>query len=827
VSVVGLGPRDADRVYSADAMAGMKVVGGGEFARRLRDAADETDSGYVFFLGAGCSRSSGIPTAGELVADNWLPRLKRLVAPEAEGDRWLLDEFPDWNSEEPAASYGDVIERLFLTPDQRQREIEVLCDGKFPGFGYAVLAALMARSGGGFNVALTTNFDDLLADAMYLFTSARPLVIHHEALASFIRPTRSRPLLVKLHGDNRLAPLNTDAETLGIDQQLRRHVPGLLNDRGLIIVGYGGNDEGIAALLTSLPREALPLGIYWVSRREPGGALRAWLDERNAAWVQEADFDETMLLLHKTFEIAHPTEQRISSVFTRYRETYERLAETIVARPSGDDETVALKAAVKRADDAAQGSWWRIALEADRQRVADPEATERTFLAGIEEFPNSAELIGAYATYLTATRERWPEARQMFERAVAVDPGNLQVLGSFGVFLADSLWDLDAAEKTFERALAADPEHVANLTNYAAFFIENREDPARAEDLFERALAVEPGYLRALATYADFLATRDPDRAEALYMQAIAVAPTDAAVIARYAAFLAEHRHELDRAEAAYERAESVGPGNGRVLALYAAFLAEARSDVERAEELFERAISLDEGQSDAMVLYASFLDQKRGDKDRAEEMFERALGIDDQDATALRNYAAFLARRMDEQDRAEAMFDRAVAAPGGQRGVGDYAAFLTLMRKDYDRAREMLNQAVADFPGDAHIRANQAALLLGLGDREAGQAVADEALSLPGVAPPFRLGLAFDVYANGEPSRRGETLSQIGELLKRGVRSSGWDFSFHLAQAERQGDHDVAALRALADVVRGASGVESLGGYPEYRAIDPSFGAR
>ncbi len=45
-----------------------------EFVRRLKDQINQ-DSKLVFFLGAGCSISSGIPGAGDLVK-SWLPRLK-------------------------------------------------------------------------------------------------------------------------------------------------------------------------------------------------------------------------------------------------------------------------------------------------------------------------------------------------------------------------------------------------------------------------------------------------------------------------------------------------------------------------------------------------------------------------------------------------------------------------------------------------------------------------------------------------------------------------------------------------------------------------------
>ena len=150
--------------------------------------------------------------------DDWLPRLQDYEARDRKDlDAWVKEEFADYEDSRAALFYGPVMERLFLDPESQQHEIERLCSKCYPFFGYAVLAALMAWKGGCFSVALTTNFDDLIADALYLFTDSRPLVIQHESLAGFIRPTRTRPLVVKLHGDHRLAPKSTSKQTAELE----------------------------------------------------------------------------------------------------------------------------------------------------------------------------------------------------------------------------------------------------------------------------------------------------------------------------------------------------------------------------------------------------------------------------------------------------------------------------------------------------------------------------------------------------------------------------------------------------------------------------------
>jgi phosphomannomutase len=328
----------------------LRTVSADEFAKRLRRTTEERDKRFAFFVGAGCSISSDIPAASQLVKNQWLPQLFSLRAgPAEEFDTWVKRLFPDFNPNDAAASYGTVMKELFLQPEDRQREIERLCDGRFPGFGYGCLASLMTIDGGLFNVVLTTNFDDLLSDALYLFTDARPLVIQHDSLAPLIRTTRTRPLIVKLHGDNRLSPRNTAQETERLMDDIENKVRLLLHDRGLIFVGYGGNDAGIREMLEALPAEALPLGVYWVSGHEPAGQIRSWLDARQAIWVPSNDFDELMLLIKDAFMLGHPKRRRFDYVFENYAATYYSLSNQIATWPRNTEEQRVLGSAAKRA----------------------------------------------------------------------------------------------------------------------------------------------------------------------------------------------------------------------------------------------------------------------------------------------------------------------------------------------------------------------------------------------------------------------------------------------------------------------------------------------
>lgn len=476
-----------------------------EFSRRVKMMCEHPDSRFAFFLGSGCSVSSGIPAAASLVKSYWLPRLRDLRDPHRQDlDKWAQEEFPEYDPANPAASYGPVIEKLFLLPEERQREIERLCDGKFPGFGYAVLAQLMTLDSARFNVVLTTNFDSLLAEAIYLFTSVQPLVIPHESLGNYLRPTRTRPLIVKLHGDYHLGPLNTARTTAEVKSDVEKRVRAVIRDRGLIFLGYGGNDQGIAQLLSAFTEEALPLGIYWVSEEDPKGVLRSWLESRQAIWVEKGDFDECMLLLRNAFALSHPDSKRFEHVFAHYSATYQELA----ARIGGMDETTPGAASLKEAVAQTGQSfpdWWSVELEAERVKHTDPTKADAIYSKGLEQYPQSGPLLNSYANFLRDYRKDNVRAEDCYQKALAIDPDNVEILQQYAFFLARIRKDYDRAEELYNKALTVDPANARLVATYASFLAKMRREPKRAEECYRKALETANGDPYIQASYAGFL----------------------------------------------------------------------------------------------------------------------------------------------------------------------------------------------------------------------------------------------------------------------------------------------------------------------------------
>ncbi len=384
-------------------------------------------------------------------------------------DEWAKSEFAEYDSGNQGASYAAVMHKLFPLPANRQREIERLVTGRDPGFGYAVFAQLLANAefGSRCNLVLTTNFDDLIADALYLYTRKKPLVIVHESLAAFAESGIARPLVVKLHGDAMLSPMNLDDETAALAESLRQALERQLEQRrGIIFCGYSGNDVGVGRLFASLPDDVLHHGVYWVNKRIPEGALGEWLRRHPYAFhVPHVSWEELMVLTRDAFDLAHPTGDRFDGLLAAYREDFQSLSSALTAAPA---TSAILKEAVETAVEASTG-WWQVVLRANAVQERDPDAAQAILEEGATRFPRSVEMFGTYALFLENVRKDFDRAEEHYRRAMEADPNNAINLGNYATFLKNARKDFDRAEEHYRRALEADPNDAINLGNYAGF----------------------------------------------------------------------------------------------------------------------------------------------------------------------------------------------------------------------------------------------------------------------------------------------------------------------------------------------------------------------
>lgn len=610
----------------------MREITAETFARLLKYRLDHNHR-YAFFLGAGCSRSSGIMAAGELVK-HWVNEHYQLDGAPGTALTWAQKHFENYDDGNPAAHYGQAMDLFFPTPALRQIEIDRQVGDKNPGYGYAALAALLAHKDRGpqCNVVLTTNFDDLVADALYLFTRRRPLVITHSSLSGFARLTSGKPLVVKLHGDAHLSPQNTQDETNRLHNELEVLFGRLIHERGLIFIGYGANDESILKALRKLPADHVQAGIFWVNDTRPNGEFGAWLESQKAVWVKHLDFDEVMFLVGEELALPNVERQRFDDIYQSYEEKFTNLFKSIGKKAQQPSATKTDKALADRAKQSTKGDTSPSALI--RQAYLLPQGPKRVSALrdAVEKHADSAPLLGALAVELAELRDQPDEVEQLYKRAIGADTNDAINLGNFANFLRIVRKQYDEAEQLYKRAIEADPNNAVHIGNFASFLTDVRKRHDEAEQLYKRAVEADPNDAILLGNYANFLThiRKQHDEAEQLYERAVEADPNNAHNLGGIAIFLDHIRKKHDEAEHFYRLSIEADPNNPNLMGNLAHLLfATGRLD-EAIARLDQAMALLDTVTDDALLLefwfYRLAHDHRIEPKDALHEVRMRLL---------------------------------------------------------------------------------------------------------------------------------------------------------------------------------------------------------
>ena len=425
-------------------------------------AMDDSDSfaRYAFFIGAGCSSRCGVPVAKELVDRQWLPRLHQMEGPEVAFGDWIKAKFPDYSAETAGRHYGEVFGSVFPFPGDRQLEVERLCNDAKPSYAYYVLSQLLTRPRSRFTTVLTTNFDDLLIDSINLFSDRKPIVISDDLLSSFIRVSYRNPLIVKLHGDLRFRPRNTDKETAMLGTPLSAAVANVLHEMGLIFIGYGGWDQSVASLLEGLGEQDLPYGIYWVSASQPTCLLQAWLEKRGACWIRAESFEE--LMIHFQVQLGLPAAPQFSRLATVMEFIESEFQEFKTSSAGGGEPASAEQQALSKAIEQVETqpkqlapqpeTYLSLADQADKVALSDVARAEELYAEAFNRF-NNVELMERYARFLYARKNDASNAKKVYRQAIQKFPANAPLHNRFAQFLEDALHDLEGAELEYQTAI--------------------------------------------------------------------------------------------------------------------------------------------------------------------------------------------------------------------------------------------------------------------------------------------------------------------------------------------------------------------------------------
>ena len=303
---------------------------------------------FCFVLGSGASAKSGIPTGGELEMD-WMncimgekeddetppmdANIMRECADKLYEENLMDHEFAEieeaWkkakeeNKEFMPSEYYFDLYRLRFHPNRRNgyRYLERIMEKCEPSLGYRVLALLLTKNylkpqdipptncdrdcaakkkdehSNQNNLVITTNFDSLTEDALFIYSDKKPLVVSHESLAAYMDSDIQRPVVAKVHRGLMYDPFNSPEETNKLKEEWREALNYAFCTYTPIVIGYGGGD---GSLMSFLEEDDTPIrhGLYWCYVDEyglPGRNIQKFVEKKGGYLIPIKSFDELML----------------------------------------------------------------------------------------------------------------------------------------------------------------------------------------------------------------------------------------------------------------------------------------------------------------------------------------------------------------------------------------------------------------------------------------------------------------------------------------------------------------------------------------------------
>ena len=276
---------------------------------------------YCFILGAGASRASGIKTGAEM-AKEWLEEMEE--SDPKNFQEWIEKKKIDKNA--PGLYYSNIYEQRFiLDPASGFIRLQNEMENAIPSPGYYYLAEIIDSTQN--KLVITTNFDSLTEDALYIYKNKNALVITHESLAKYIDALANRPTVIKLHRDLLLQPKSGEADVRTLSEEWKNSLQKIMDIYVPIVIGYGGNDGSLMGFLEkAASKDKL---IYWCYKRNNpvNEDIKKLLEKYRGFLIPIDDFDDTMHLFGEHFgykfsekTIQEITNKRAEKLINKYKE---------------------------------------------------------------------------------------------------------------------------------------------------------------------------------------------------------------------------------------------------------------------------------------------------------------------------------------------------------------------------------------------------------------------------------------------------------------------------------------------------------------------------
>ncbi|MEE0857629.1 MAG: tetratricopeptide repeat protein [Ruminococcus sp.] len=612
-------------------------------AKRLATIMKDKRKGkkkFCFILGSGASVESGIPTGITLIKQ-WMKELLEMATVDdicnieatIKLKKKLKFDFrneilPKWENKEVLGSeyYFDVYSlRFYPDPTDGYYFYEEKFSKAVPSFGYNALAQILADSLGS-NLVITTNFDSLVEDALFIYTDKKPLVINHEALAGYAADfSIDRPVIAKVHRGLYFDPLNTPEETDELKGRWAEILGSVFKYYTPVVIGYGGGDESLMRCLED-PDVKMENGIYWCYRKKsglPDERILKLITDKNGLLVRTAGFDSVMLALGNALAPKEIEPQNVGDYLKKqcddrvsgYEKHYNKLIKESLeedklgkSKPESESEREfkeETKELDKRVEDTENSkptdelTAWDYFRKGNRA-VFD----ENDYDKAIEYYGKAIELNPEYAEAYTnrgnayGLLNEYDKAIDDYSKAIELNPELAEAYNNRGTVYED-LKKYDKAREDYNKAIKLNPEYAEAYYNRGNAYACLKEYDKAIED-YSKAIELNPKYAKAYYNRGHaYVDLKEYDKAIEDYSKAIELNPENAkAYYSR--GFAYSDLEEYDKAIDDFSKAMELNPEDAELYYFRAkAYEAIGETEKAKADKEMSEKLKAKQGDSD------------------------------------------------------------------------------------------------------------------------------------------------------------------------------------------------------------------------------------
>lgn len=515
-----------------------KIISASRFSQIMKESSESRER-FCFILGSGASAESGIPTGSTLemqwmdclmgkMGDRGMPPMDadetRKIAAALFKEKAVEHEFGEiekaWLRAKkesipiPSKYYFDIYKlRFHGNPRQGYNYLEKIMELCAPSLGYHTLAMLLTESSQ-HNLVITTNFDSLVEDALFLYTNKRPLVVSHESLADYMEANIQRPIVAKVHRGLMYAPFNSPETTQELKPEWQSALRRAFDIYTPVVIGYAGGDH---SLMSFLQQESTSMrnGVYWCYRGKPApanlpdAAIQKFVEDRNGYFVAIDGFDALMVELGKTMygDAIRPrhTEEKLKKTHDervrKYNEQWDQLNEN----PETKEALQAMNAAEQKESEQREKEKSLTAQDYFRRgfRATEEGRKEDAVNEYTEAIKLDPDYIPAYNNRGNLYRDlnEHEKAFKDFNKAIELDPLYAKAYNNRGLLYQD-LRDRENALQDYNKAIELNPAYAVAYRNRGLLYVELEELDKAVED-YTQAIQQDPKYKRAYLSRAN------------------------------------------------------------------------------------------------------------------------------------------------------------------------------------------------------------------------------------------------------------------------------------------------------------------------------------